>query len=203
MPIWAYILIGIGSIVATIATTPLWVFVLRRPKVTFVTPAVGYWCFGETQAGRQRNVYFGIDVELLNDGNDDTSISDVKLVFVANLIDSELATSYVTSSLLGTPVAKNGGRLQAQAIFNVAEPEPRTHSPRSPHHEYERFLSMSIYRPKVLIRPSQNRRLLWGSATIESGAELLPTSWETFNQWLGDFGISIPGSQSETDSNES
>ena len=164
MPIWAAVLVGLGAIVATIMTTPLWVYILKRPRVSFAETSVGLWAFASAEG--KRYVYFGLEVEVLNEGGEDSAVIQAVLQLTPMLSKgSAFSSELVSDSLLGRTILKNGGRIIAHLLFRLPEPEPYRRS-RKIEHGIRYFINSSNESGVLGLRPSQNRRLFRGREWI-------------------------------------
>ncbi len=157
---------------ATIATTPLWVYILKRPKVSFAKEPLGWCSYRELQEKQQRKMEVVIEMELVNDGNEESNLLDIQLELWGGLGKGgrSFSPALVSPSLLSDHIAGNGGRLAYKLVYVFPEPEPYKMFPHS-RKLLPPFIQGRTFWGTLKIYPSQNKRLLWGHKKIEMDVE--------------------------------
>lgn len=183
MPVWAFIVLGVGGIMATIATTPLWVWVASRPKVSFASELGGYWCCWTPT----RLIYFCVTIELVNEGSEASGPLWAQMEVSpigAGPYDVELLSDVASIGRIDG----NGGRARKKLVFSLNDPGKRKSFPGATD-QLDCFLDGAGVGGTLVLRLSQNRRLLWGKDEISEAVFIRGALWGEFFEWAGETGL--------------
>ncbi len=161
---------------ATIATTPLWVYVLSRPRVDFDLIPAGFWSFAPDQANQSTMLIFLVNIALVNLGNEESGIGGVALkVDEFRGLQHWVPECIASSQLIGDRIASNGGRREAQLVFSMVEPEAKRLVPHAEPLPY--FISGRHATGRIEVLPIGNKRLLWGKKRVRKDVYFVSNSW--------------------------
>jgi hypothetical protein len=137
---------------------------MGRPKVTFLAKPPAFWSIIHADA-ELAWIYCVVDLELRNDGNEETHITQTNLILtptVSASFDFEAVCELPNDGLIGC----NGGRLQHRMIYRLKKPLPYKQTSAGDESDYfnEPFAQFG----RLAVNPSQNKRLLWGSSRVSS-----------------------------------
>lgn len=182
MPVWLAVLLAVGvPLLVAAVTTPLVLWVLARPKVRIEGEPAAYWRILQDEQGNER-IHCVVDVSLINGGNEETHITDVRF----RLDSDPNGPSFECEPVKVLPenlISKNGGRLKGRLVYRLKKPAPTRSVPhaRPLHAFYEGWQ----YVGTLTVFPSQQRRLiLWGEDAVVKQVLVEPVSEDKMVEWL-------------------
>lgn len=198
MPTVLTIILAVGGLLVAVASAPLVLYIMRRPKLRFVSEPIGFWSFLDAKEliswEYEENaewIYFIVEMSVVNDGNEETHLTGAELEVPRYLPEHQVFTAELISTQKdGGRVKRNGGRLDQSLVFRMKNPPRYRERPHTEFHPH--FYDGSEVSATLMVTPSQHRRLLWGIERVESPVLFVSRSVDEIKRRIEKEGAELP-----------